>query len=426
MIAFFARRSWLLQPFLLLLLGIGVIIPCFLAFSRIDPDGFGRELLSAALGAVVTILTAAVVGLLALRKQVRAHIERSMVRRFESDSWRNSSIQSGGMEIPNMAVIASCTQGQSWTDRIDVTFQPTSDRPRDALVDATRDLWLPGLLEKAGTDYVLVDAPRADLTSAQLETRVVDSVRRPHYVLGVGSSTYFDFACSNARLDQEFQLEGDHRPRSLRERWDVHPSTLLDVGSLPASAPMGSGTVAVTRDGRMILGIRHKTFVAGSAAHHGARRPVHFVAEGLLPNDYDEDGVFSPAEGARRGLREELHVGPRSDHIARVESLIATGFCFDQRRWQPYFTFLARLDRSWDEIQTAAPTASDSWEVESLLSLPFSIEHAGVRGLLRGEHPDLVLASNHAAATLWFALLHEHGFQQLRDELSVPLLSSQK
>lgn len=181
---------------------------------------------------------------------------------------------------------------------------------------------------------------------------------------------------------------------------------------------MGSGTVVVTGDDRVILGVRHRTFMAGSSSASNNRQPVHFVAEGLLPEDRDAEGRFSPSVGALRGLREELHVGPRSDHIARVQSWVSTGFCFDQLRWQPYFTFLAVLDRTWDEVQTAAPVAADAWEAEALISLPFDIEHAGVRSLLLGNHPDLVLASNHAAAALWFALLYRHGFHQMRDELT--------
>lgn len=59
--------------------------------------------------------------------------------------------------------------------------------------------------------------------------------------------------------------------------------------------------------------------------------------------------------------------------------------------------------------------------MERYLSLPFDIAHPGVRHLLLGTHPDLVLASNHAAAVLWFALVYEHGFTELRDLLSRPL-----
>ena len=76
------------------------------------------------------------------------------------------------------------------------------------------------------------------------------------------------------------------------------------------------------------------------------------------------------------------------------------------------------LDITWEQIQTAATTATDSWEAEELLSLPFDVEHRGVRDLLLGLHPDLRLASNHAAAVLWFALLYHHGYHQLRDELT--------
>ena len=100
-----------------------------------------------------------------------------------------------------------------------------------------------------------------------------------------------------------------------------------------------------------------------------------------------------------------------------MTDLVDTGFAFDQLRWQPYFTFLARLDRTWEEVQTGIASATDAWEAE-WISLPFNIEHAGLRRLMQGRHPDLELTSNHAAVALWFALLYRHGFEQMRNELT--------
>ena len=70
-------------------------------------------------------------------------------------------------------------------------------------------------------------------------------------------------------------------------------------------------------------------------------------------------------------------------------------------------------------MQTLAPTAGSYWEVERLASLPFHIEHPEVHALLLDEHPRLTLASNHAAAALWFALLHQHGLFTMRHELTM-------
>lgn len=396
------------------------MVLCYVAWIVIDEDHFARELLSAAIGAVVTLAIAGLIAMFALRKNLQRHFEKNSIRRFDEESWVSSSILAGGMKIPGMSVVASCVQGIPWTDRITVEFESgVTPRGRDPLLDVTRGLWLPGMLEDAQSKgYVLVDGERADMLSAHLQVRMRNGVKQPHYAFGVSYSSYFDFACGNAQLDREFQLTPEAPLRSLRSMWEKSPTSILDIGDLPIPAAIGSGTAVVTRDGRLVLGVRHRTYIAGRDPSHGSRQPVHVVAEGLLPGDVDDDGNFSPRIGVRRGLREELHIGGRSDHIARVEELVDTGFCFDQTRWQPYFTYLARIDRTWNELQTAAPIAADSWEAETLISLPFDIQHVGVRRLLRGEHPDLILASNHAAAAIWFALLYQHGYQQMRDELT--------
>lgn len=412
------RHSWLIKPFLTLLAACLLLWVCYRLFLAADPSSFARELVSAAVGAVATLIGVGIVAVIALGSRLRTYLDKERVRRFEDDTWYSSSIRAGNMDIPHLAVVASCTQGVGWTERVTVEFKDASPRDLDPLVGEARELWLPQLLSRAGSDYVLVDAPRMDLVDADLRVEHQRGQRRPHYTLSVSPSTYFDFACSNSRLDEPLKLPQETQSRSLRQRWGVHPRSILDVGMLPTSAPMGSGTVVVTSDQRVILAIRHRTFMAGAHSTQDTRKPVHFVAEGLLPEDRDDDGQFSPSAGALRGLREELHIGRRSEHIAGVDSLTSTGFSFDQLRWQPYFTFLATLDRTWDEVQTAAPAASDAWEAEALISLPFDIEHAGVRSLLLGRHPDLVLASNHASAALWFALLYQHGYQQMRDELT--------
>lgn len=114
-------------------------------------------------------------------------------------------------------------------------------------------------------------------------------------------------------------------------------------------------------------------------------------------------------------------MGADRECLARVEDHVATGFFFDQLRMQPCFAYLARIDRTWDELAAGAPAAQDFWEVSELRSLPFDISHVGLRALLLGQHPDMELASNHAAAVLWFACLHEFGYHRMRDALSLPL-----
>lgn len=408
----------MLEPLGILLLAGVLLAGCYVVFRVTSPDGFGRELLSATIGAVVTLAVAGLVALVALWDRIQRRRERATIRRMSRESWPTTAIRAGLMTVEGMCVVASCTQGVPWTQRVTFECVPGSPRPKDDLVESHRQEWLTQLERSKGKDYVLNDGPRVDLVGADLELRSHAGRTRPHYTFQVAPSTYYDFACANVRLDEPFTHEGDE-PLSLRERWGTYPLSIQDVGNLRAPAPIGSGTVVVTSDDRLVLGIRHRTFVASADPTGTGRHPVHFVAEGLLPTD-TENGRLSPRAGAFRGLREELHIGNRSDHIAKVTRLIDTGLSFDQSRWQPYFTYLAYVDASWDELQTGAAVATDAWEVETLVSLPFDIEHAGVRLLLQGRHPDLHLASNHAGAALWFALVYKHGYHQLRDELTTP------
>jgi hypothetical protein len=59
----------------------------------------------------------------------------------------------------------------------------------------------------------------------------------------------------------------------------------------------------------------------------------------------------------------------------------------------------------------------DYWEVERLVSLPFTLDNPEILWLLTGTHPDLALASNHAGAAVWFALVYEFGIYETRAAL---------
>lgn len=418
-LAWLRLREWLFRPFALLVSSVTLLWLCYGLFLATADDEFGRELVSAAIGAVITLAIAGLIALFALRHRLAAHREKQTVRRFAEESWHTRSISVGEMTIPRMSTVVSCTQGVPWTKRASCTYESAPERrPRHSLVEEAREEWLQEDLARAAElGLPFEDLPAADLLDARLELRTEGTRRFPHYRLKVGQTTYFEFATTALKLDRTV-VDDDGQERRLRDALGVDPTSILDVGGLPIPASIGSGTVAVTSDNRVILGVRLRTFVAGLADATGTRHPVHVVAEGLIPTDVDAAGNFSPLEGAKRALREELHVGPRTDHIARVTELVETGFSFDQERWQPYFTFLARLDRTWAEVQTGIHSATDGWESEMLLSLPFDIEHAGLRLLLLGRHPDLQLASNHAAVALWLALLYQHGFEQMRNELT--------
>ncbi|WP_151526335.1 hypothetical protein [Serinicoccus kebangsaanensis] len=411
------RMDWWAKPVGMLLLAGLLLVLGYVLWTISSSDGYARELISAGVGAVITLITAALVAMIALRDRIRTLLDKQTLRRFAGETWDERAIHVGQMHIPQVCIVASCSQGEEWTERTTVSYVQTEAVAPDDLVRVAREARLPALLEQRETEgFVLTNGSQAALTRATLSLVGQGRNRRPHYTLGIGTSEYFDFATVNVQLDEPLPTP-DGSSESLRRRWGRYPGSVLDVNGLPAAATIGSGTAVVTKDERLILGIRASTFVARSSPVAG-RRGVHVVAEGLLPDDVDDTGAFCPRVGALRGVREELHIGPRADNIAAVTRLIETGFCFDQLRWQPYFTFVARIDRTWDEIHTAMSSARDAWEVETLISLPFDIEHAGVRRLLRGDHPDLALVSNHAGAALWFALLHKHGYSQMRDELS--------
>ncbi|UYG17275.1 hypothetical protein BRM3_02240 [Brachybacterium huguangmaarense] len=412
-------HQWLVRPFALLLLSGALLWSCSMLFYDTDDGSFARELISSVIGTILTLAAAGLVALFALRHRLASRREKQIVRRFSEDSWKTRALTVGEMTIPHMSIVVSCTQGVPWTRRASCTYTTTgARRSRHPAVDAVREEWLQGDRERADAlGLMFVDLDAADLLDASLELRVENGRRVPHYSFTLGTTTYFEFASTALKLDRTLVAD-DGSERSLRDVLGCDPHSVLDVGELPIPATIGSGTVAVTSNNRVLLSVRLRTFVAGPGDAEGSRRPVHVVAEGLIPTDVDDDGNFSPIAGARRALREELHVGPRSDHIAKVTDLIEVGFAFDHQRWQPYFVFLARLDRTWAEIQPGVHAATDSWESAMLISLPFDIEHAGLRLLLQGRHPEFQLASNHATAGLWFALLYQHGFEQMRDELS--------
>lgn len=152
-----------------------------------------------------------------------------------------------------------------------------------------------------------------------------------------------------------------------------------------------------------------------------ARKAVHIVAEGMIPEDRGASGTIDPKRSSDRALEEELSISFGKNAIGEVTRSAATGFFFDQLRYQPCFAYIAHLDVDRDQLQAGLGSAQDSWEVEKLFFIRFDPENAEVIALLRHEHPYLKLASNHAHAVLWFACLYEFGYFRMRDYLNMPL-----
>lgn len=416
--AFVGRRPAWLKAVAWGLLAVVLFWGVYWGYLATRSDSFARELVMAGLGALMTVLSAAGLAFLAVFSELRRLRERRTVRRFSGDSWQRRAVRVGRMEIPDIVIVAASNDGVEWSSHTSIEFEPFAP-PRtmsDEVTQHARAVLADVQGRSAGAGITLTDDPCVDIVRARVELRRDPSGRRrAHHILTPAEAQYFDFLGTTASLDARV----DGGP-SLRELTGAAPQSLSDVERLPAMAKMGCGTLVVTSDDRMVLGVRGRTAIAGSQDAPDARSMVHIVAEGVVPTDLGDDGRLDPRATAVRGLWEELAIGGTSRSVGRITRLVDAGMFFDQLRWQPCFAQVAFIDQTWDEFHPAAAAARDSWEVERLLSLPFDIGHAGVRRLLCGTHPDLVLASNHAAAVVWLSLLHHHGFTDLRDALTEP------
>lgn len=400
--------------------GVALVVLGRVAYLATEDGTYKRELVLVGLGSVITAFAAAGVAFLALFSEFQRMREQDTLKRFAGDSWQRQSVRVGRMEIPDVAVVRASNAGVQWTELADLVFEPFAE-PRELApeIKARRDAVIAEVSEEARRKGLpMFDGDAVDIVDAKVDLiRGADGRKRPQYTLTPAPAKYFDFLGTTANLDA--RVDGGPTLRELsREMVGFDPQGIDKLDQLPAMAKLGSGTAVVTSDERIVLGVRGKLMIAGALDADDARSVIHVVAEGVDPADVDRNALLNPRETALRGLEEELNIGNEIRHSARVTSLEDTGFFFDQLRWQPCFAFLARIDRSWEEFHPAAVAAQDAWEVERLISLPFDIHHEGVRRLLLGTHPDLVLASNHAAMYLWTALLHKHGFTTVRDQLS--------
>lgn len=215
--------------------------------------------------------------------------------------------------------------------------------------------------------------------------------RDGEWVFTPGLTTYYRWAVSAGGLDHPLsRLEAEHLPGigdNLRTRLGIHYPALAEMAGFGIPAKAGCGAAVVTTDNQLVLGVRNRVFVAGGMA--GGRARVHVVAEGMLAEDVGPEGLISPAAAARRGLLEELAV-------TRAE-IVETGLLLDQIRVQPVFGHIAYVPLTFNEVQHRALSAHDGWEADRLVSMPF--EPTGeLKALADGDHPEFVVASNHAGA----------------------------
>lgn len=410
---------WMFRPLAILVLILLLFVATYIGYTVYTTDGtYWRELAIALIGTLLTISGTFVLALITFREQMHERREAEKLRRLEEDSWRRSHLQVGAMRIPDIVVVTSSRKNMEWTTHTDMLWEAfQEERPVDSIGEAAYTHRLGPIKERARQNSIsLSDDACVDLRRARFEVVSTPNGRRRRMRLTPATSTYFRFLTTTASLDEP-QPYLDNR--TLREAWNVNVLSLEGVSDLPCLAKIGVGTAAVTKDNRLVLGVRGRTMIAGG--NTDGRKRVHIVAEGMIPGDLGTAGVIDPAVTSTRALYEELAVGRGSDELCQLNGHYATGMFFDQLRMQPCFSYLATLNMEWDELASLAPAAPDFWEVAELESIGFDIANVGLRRLLLGQHPDMEFASNHAAAVVWFACVHRFGLRRMRDALSVPL-----
>lgn len=420
----FKDNSFIIKPVLLTLLFLLSLYATFRAFYSFDDSSYIRELNSAIIGALITAPLSIAVALFAFWERVRSETEHRRVDKQGKRSRKNRAIQIGRMIIPDISVIASASHHKAWDFDKDIVWRHGNRRVLSEEIIALRDQRLPEIKETAkSNDVVFENLPCLDLVGFN---EVLDRrTKRRTFYFTTAEMWYYDFAATANILDQYYEENV-----TIREHFDIHYDEDFPLSDLPVNAKMGCGTVVITSDNQILMGIRKKTFVAGINDHNSAydcqlSQPVHFVAEGMIPEDVTSMPPTHPA-GLRnlagdvaslRAQQEELNIGTGTNHIAGVSELYGTGFFFDHVRMQPCFSYLSRVDKNANEFMSRASEAKDQWEMDTLLAWNFSLDNPEIIRLLLNKHPRYHLASNHAAALLWFACVFEFGFDAMSERL---------
>lgn len=406
-----------------LLVTVLALVAWFLMLA--NGDDFRHELGAAALGSAFNAATAMVIAFVGFWTVQRLRQRQKAYSKLRSESVRRRSVVVGDLRIEHVILVAVHSKEQG-SRKVLFEFAPLDPRPERIPPgwEALRDDRLNDLRQKARKDRIMfVNGSAVDLRDAaivQSQRNSIDGVTK--YRLVPGDMQYHLWAATSARLDLPLSsAEMRAVPGSgstLREKWNRNPSRLEDVADLPSPAKVGCGVVVVTSDGQMVMSARGKTFIASrfDSEDERLRSPLHFIAEGMSPEDIGEDGLIDPRVTALRGLEEELGISP-SGGLAQVQELTQTGMFFDVKRWQPCFAFLAKINLSFDELSTLAASAGDYWEADSFIPLPYDLDSAEVRSLLLGSHPDFVFASNHAQALAYLALLYEFGLTHMQGSM---------
>lgn len=385
---------------------------------------FFGEMGAALLGSSINAATAGAIAYYALSEERRRRRTEREFAAIKRESARRHTLSMGRLKIENTIIVAATRERGEPSVVFD--FDPLDDsapkrQPQGwAVLEADRLSRMKH--EAACANVPFTDDPAVDMVSAgitQLRRHSEDG--KTHFRVVPRLTSYHLWAATSARLDDPLsEAEKEAVPgegETLRERFAKNPTRLEDVLDLPSPAKIGVGVVVVTADNQMVLGLRGRTFVASNFDTElpGGHVPVHFVAEGMSPQDRDENGRLSPDETALRGMFEEL--GIEFSTAERLAKLRQTGVFFDTQRWQPCFAYVAHLDMSFDELLTTITSAADFWEADQIIPLPFDPDNPLTKSLMLGVDGRYCFASNHAHALAYFALLHQYGLRHMQDAM---------
>jgi ADP-ribose pyrophosphatase YjhB (NUDIX family) len=334
--------------------------------------------------------------------------------RLGERSWEERAIQIGDLRIEQAALVTFCRQAEPPCVRFEFGEDPPVwNRLRSTLLSE-----LQATAAQQGRRFV--SGRLLDMTAARPEASERGIPRAASsFEIHLSQTTYFRFAAMSNSLDLDMSRYLPDLPaQTLREAWSAYdPRNLTEVAALPAPACVGTVTVVVATQSRptIVCMERSRTLFQASGGPGDSPDPasaqqprtsaVHFVGEGMDLHDREPNGRFSPAQTAMRGLKEELGV----DCSERVEALEPTAVCFDLKRWQPVFCFVAMVDMTYEQVVRAAETAPHGFETARFLPRPWTAADARTRDLLTGDSPRDRLASNHAEVALLFALFYRDG-----------------
>lgn len=318
--------------------------------------------------------------------------------------------QCGG-RVRGIELIAGSDPNAATDQIVDFSFRYRPERR--ASLDAytlrqTEELWLPYYVDDATRRAVKFEQNDAvDMTRL---TPKEASGGRLTWSIELGLTDYYTFAVSTDMLDTHLADRWPNPPApTLRQLWG--PSvTFADLPTLPAPARVGVGVALMDKEG-VLIALRRSRFVREAATGW------HFVGEGMEPEDCAGLAPDPPANTAYRALRQELALQPTD-----IAELRMTSFAFDEQRWQPIFTFLARLAITANDLERRILAAVAEHRCEfsgDVLRLGSSLGDPEILRLLTGPPGKSgTLASNHAQWILAACLMDRFGFEEMERAFS--------